>query len=127
RGRVVIGPVPPRNPRARAHGEALLPALGRCWVLPRAPAGAMMAPFMPVLVALPRAEGEITITDAQADLLCPISAATIDRMLKGERANMTLRGRSRTKPGRLLKHQIPLRTFADWNDAEPGFVEIDLD
>ena len=39
---------------------------------------------------------------------------------------MTLRGRSRTKPGSLLKDQIPIRTFADWNDAEPGFVEIDL-
>ena len=39
---------------------------------------------------------------------------------------MTLRGRSRTKPGSLLKHQIPIRTFADWDDAEPGFVEIDL-
>ncbi len=39
---------------------------------------------------------------------------------------MILRGRSRTKPGSLLKDQIPIRTFADWNDATPGFVEIDL-
>jgi len=123
---LVIKPVRPRKPRARTYGEELLPALVRCWVLLRAPAGKIMAPFMPVLVPLLRAEGEITLTDAQADLLCGISAATIDRMLKGERANMTLRGRSRTKPGSLLKHQIPIRTFADWNDAEPGFVEIDL-
>src|SRR5699024_4552786 len=122
---LVIKPVRPRKPRARTYGEELLPALVRCWVLLRAPAGKIMAPFMPVLVPLLRAEGEITLTDAQADLLCGISAATIDRMLKGERANMTLRGRSRTKPGSLLKHQIPIRTFADWNDAEPGFVEID--
>jgi hypothetical protein len=33
---------------------------------------------------------------------------------------------STTKPGTLLKHAIPVRTFADWDDARPGFVEIDL-
>src|SRR5947199_207539 len=31
-----------------------------------------------------------------------------------------------TKPGSLLKHQIPIRTFADWDDARPGFLEVDL-
>ena len=81
---------------------------------------------MPVLVPLLRAEGELDLTDTQADLLAGISAATIDRMLADERRRMTLRGRSRTKPGPLLKDQIPIRTFADWNDATPGFVEIDL-
>src|SRR5213076_1240930 len=28
--------------------------------------------------------------------------------------------------GRLLKQQIPVRTFADWNDVRPGFLEADL-
>ena len=37
-----------------------------------------------------------------------------------------LRGRCTTKPGSLLKSQIPVRTWADWDDARPGFVEIDL-
>lgn len=116
----------PRKPRPRVYGDDLLPALIRCWVLLRAPAGKILAPFMPVLVPLLRTEGEIVLTDAQAEQLAGISAATIDRMLAGERQRMTLRGRSRTKPGSLLKHQIPIRTFADWDDAAPGFVEIDL-
>src|SRR5262249_24761648 len=34
--------------------------------------------------------------------------------------------RSTTQPGGWLKHQIPVRTFADWDDARPGFLEIDL-
>lgn len=123
---LVIREVKPRKPRARVYGDDLLPALIRCWVLLRAPAGKIMAPFMGVLVPLLRAEGEINLTDDQAELLSGISAATIDRMLAGERQRMRLRGRSRTKPGSLLKHQIPIRTFADWNDAQPGFVEIDL-
>jgi len=37
-----------------------------------------------------------------------------------------LRQRSHTKPGTLLKHQIPIRTFAEWDEAQPGFAEIDL-
>lgn len=123
---LVIRQVRPRKPRPRVYGDDLLPALIRCWVLLRAPAGKIMAPFMPVLVPLLRAEGEIDLSDEQAELLSRVSAATIDRMLAGERQRMTLRGRSRTKPGSLLKHQIPIRTFADWDDATPGFVEIDL-
>ena len=51
--------------------------------------------------------------------LLTISAATIDRLLAAE-------GHSRTKPGTLLKHQVPIRTFADWDEQEPGFSEIDL-
>jgi len=38
---------------------------------------------------------------------------------------MTLRGRSHTKPVSLLKSQIPIRTWAQWDDSVPGFVEID--
>jgi hypothetical protein len=37
-----------------------------------------------------------------------------------------LKGRSHTKPGTLLKNQIPIRTFSEWEDRRPGFVEIDL-
>lgn len=39
---------------------------------------------------------------------------------------MALKGRSGTKPGSLLKSQIPILTWADWNERAPGFVEIDL-
>ena len=36
------------------------------------------------------------------------------------------RGISTTRRGTLLKHQVPVRTYADWADTEPGFVEADL-
>jgi len=55
--------------------------------------------------------------------MCP---ATIDRLLKPARRGMTPHGRSTTKPGTLLKKSIPIRTWADWDDLKPGFVEIDL-
>ena len=55
-----------------------------------------------------------------------MSPATIDRRLAGLRRLLMARGRSHTKPGTLLKSQIPIRTWSEWDDATPGFVEIDL-
>jgi hypothetical protein len=103
-----------------------MPALVTCWATLRAPAGKLLAPMLPVLVPMLRRDGEIMLTDEQAALLSRMSAATIDRKLAGERARMLPRGRSHTKPGSLLKSQIPIRTWAEWDDAVPGFVEIDL-
>jgi hypothetical protein len=47
-------------------------------------------------------------------------------MLAPERARLRVKGRSGTKPGSILKRQIPIRTFAEWDEALPGFCEIDL-
>ena len=58
--------------------------------------------------------------------LLKMGASTMDRRLGPARASMSVRGRSHTKPGSLLKDAIPIRTWAAWNDAAPGFVEIDL-
>ncbi|HEY6804207.1 MAG TPA: hypothetical protein VI306_11545 [Pyrinomonadaceae bacterium] len=58
--------------------------------------------------------------------LLKISAASIDRLLAPERRKLALRGRAGTKPGTLLKKQIPIHTFADWDEQLPGFAEIDL-
>jgi len=121
-----VRPVHPRAPRTPVYGSALMPALITCWATLRAPAGKLLAPMLPVLVPLLRRDGDLDLTDAQAGLLKRMSAATIDRKLASERAKMLPRGRSHTKPGSLLKSQIPIRTWAQWDDAVPGFVEIDL-
>ena len=85
-----------------------------------------MAPFLSEIVGRLRAFGELDVPDATAAKLCAMSAATIDRRLAGERKRLELRGRSGTKPGSLLKSQISIRTWADWDEKAPGFVEIDL-
>jgi hypothetical protein len=54
-----------------------------------------------------------------------ISPASIDR-LRARYGPPRPKSRHRTKPGTLLKHQIPIRTWADWNEDQPGFVEMDL-
>ena len=101
-------------------------ALTVCWTVLGMPAGKRLAPMLGELVAVLRHFGELVIDEGTAALLVSMSAATIDRRLAGERAKYRLKGRVCTKPGSLLKSQIPVRTWADWDDARPGFVEIDL-
>ncbi len=69
---------------------------------------------------------ELTLDAPTRALLLSLSPATADRLLAPTRRALLPRGRTTTKPGSLLKHQIPIRTFADWDDDRPGFLEIDL-
>ncbi|WP_310962796.1 hypothetical protein [Nocardioides terrisoli] len=96
-----------RAPRAPTYGPRVMVALIKCWAVLRAPAGKRLAPMLPVLVPMLSGDGELDLTDAEAELLSKMSAATIDRRL-GERARLMPRGRSHTKPGSLLKSQIPI-------------------
>jgi hypothetical protein len=117
---------PRRSPRPPVYGPDVVAALTVCWLVLGMPAGKRLAPVLTELVAVLRQFGELVIDDDTAALLVSMSAATIDRRLAGERAKRQLKGRRATKPGSLLRSQIPIRTWADWDDAKPGFVEIDL-
>ncbi|MBI2442556.1 MAG: transposase [Candidatus Levybacteria bacterium] len=99
--------------------------LRKLWAISNYACGQRLAPMIPSYLAALRRHKELTVTKEERKLLCSISHATIDRLLKHERKRINLKGRSRTKPGTLLKHQIPIRTFADWNEKQPGFLEID--
>jgi hypothetical protein len=117
---------PRRSPRPPVYGPEVIAALTACWLVLGMPAGKRLAPMLNELVAVLQHFGELVIDDDTAELLVSMSAATIDRRLAGERAKRQLKGRRATKPGSLLRTQIPIRTWADWDDAKPGFVEIDL-
>jgi len=58
--------------------------------------------------------------------LCRMSPSTIDRLLHPWHRLGGRRPFTTTRPGSLLKNSIPIRTFADWQDNRPGFLEIDL-
>jgi hypothetical protein len=120
------GTPPARAPRARIYGEDVAEPLRMIWATLNGPSGKRLAPFMAEIVEALERHGEIELTSAVRDKLLVISAATIDRLLAPERARLQIKGRSGTKPGTLLKRQIPIRTFADWDDLAPGFCEVDL-
>jgi hypothetical protein len=117
--------VAPRSPQPLKYGPDVIAALTICWRVLGMPAGKRLAPMLGELVAVLRHFGELVIDEDTAALLVSMSAATIDRRLASERAKYRLKGRCTTKPGSLLKSQIPVRTWSDWDDARPGFVEID--
>lgn len=123
---LVLKAVKPRSPRPPVYGEPVMEAVRFCWAVQGTPCGRLLAAALPDLVPRMRRLGELDIDDVTAALLLRIAPATIDRRLKADRAKLDPRGRSHTKPGTLLKDSIPMRTWAEWNDAVPGFVEIDL-
>ncbi len=70
--------------------------------------------------------GKITLSNEDRKRFLGMSPATMDRLMKKYRKRPLLKGRSYTKPGTLLKSQIPIRTFSEWNENKVGFFEIDL-
>ena len=126
RGALKLKIVKARAPRGPTYGPRVIVALIKCWAVLRAPAGKRLAPMLATLVPILRRDGELDLTDDEAALLVKMSAATIDRRLAAERVKLMPRGRSHTKPGSLLKSQIPIQTWTEWDDAVSGFVEIDL-
>jgi hypothetical protein len=112
--------------RARRYDEKVVTALLKLWRMMDYICGKRLQPILPELVTVLERHNEFSCDRETRTKLLGISAATIDRLLKPARRQHELRGRSGTKPGTLLKKQIPIRTFAEWDDQRPGFVEIDL-
>ena len=85
-----------------------------------------LKPALAVAVASLCQAGQLSLSETDRQRLLKISPATIDRLLTRYRHRGKRKSRSYTKPGTLLKTQIPIRTFADWNENQVGFEEIDL-
>jgi hypothetical protein len=127
------GNAPPGRPRA-CRGQGRRPvytndvrkALLKIWAILDCPCGKRLIAVLPETVRVLEKFGEMKLSGEVREKLLSVSASTADRLLAGERRKMELKSRSKTKPGSLLKHQIKVRTFADWDDARAGFLEIDL-
>jgi len=85
-----------------------------------------LQPFLPEMIRVLRQHGEQQLDASKEAQLCRISPSTIDRLLRPCRKLGGRRGLTTTRPGSLLKSSIPIRTFADWQENKPGFMEIDL-
>jgi hypothetical protein len=106
------------------QGEVVI-ALIKIWAICDQICSKRLHPFLPEIVEVLERQGELVLSPETKQSLLKMSRATIDRCLRPER-HRPRRGLSTTKPGTLLKQAIPIRTFTEWDDARPGFVEIDL-
>jgi hypothetical protein len=119
---------PGRRPvgRPRRYGAAVAEVAAVVWEAAGQIGAQRLHPFVRELLGRLMAFGEVHATPATAALLGQASLATLERLLAPARAHRPRRGAGATRPGTWLKHQIPIRTFAEWDDAEPGFLEVDL-
>ena len=115
----------PQPSRRRKYDEQVRQALTQLWNVANQICSKRLVPFLPDLIESMRRHGHLSLPKEVHSKLLTISPATMDRLLKPERAKLhkTL---SATRPGSLLKKQIRVRTFADWDEGLPGFFEADL-
>jgi hypothetical protein len=129
--RLLNRPLPPpastiKRPRARKYGATVHEALLVTWRAANCICAKRLVPFLAELVPLLEGHGHLDISSETRTKLLAISAATADRLLRSDRAACGVKGMSTTKAGSLLKKQIPLRTFTEWQDSVVGFFEVDL-
>ena len=121
-----LGKKLPRRGRGPTYDAQTVKALVQVWRIMDYICGKRLAPVLGEIVERLLRHNELRCDAASSKKLVRMSAATIDRLLRPERAKYQLKGRSHTRPGTLLKHQIPMRTFNEWDEAQPGFLEMDL-
>lgn len=126
--RTLIGDVSKRVRKKRepVYGPEVVQALKVVWMNLDFVCGKRLKAALTETVSVMKKWNEINVSDQTKGKLERISAATIDRLLAPERKRLELKSRSGTKPGTLLKHQVEVRTFAQWDESKPGFVEVDL-
>ena len=109
----------------RLYRGEVVQALEQIWEIYGQICSKRLQPFLPEAIRILERCQEIELSEATKELLVKISSASIDRCL-GPIRLQTPHGLSTTKPGSLLKKLIPVRTFTEWDQERPGFLEIDL-
>ncbi|MGH7394521.1 MAG: integrase catalytic domain-containing protein [Candidatus Methylomirabilales bacterium] len=116
----------PRSGRPRVYGSAVAAAAQLLSEATGHIGPQRWHPFLPELLDRLTQSGDLLVPPDLDKQLRQVSPATLARLLAPFRTTLPPRGLTTTRPGAWLKHQIPVRTFAEWTDAQPGFLELDL-
>lgn len=117
-------PAPARK-RRRKYGLVVEQSFLNLWRVSGGLCPKRLVPFLPdLLISLERFD-EIALLPADRELLLEMSISTAERIL-ARALRSRERGISTTLPGTLLRQQIPIRTYEEWSENAPGFMEIDL-
>ena len=114
------------RPSRRLYDEAVREALIVLWEASDRICGKRLKALIPTLVPAMERHGHLDLAPEVRAALLAVSAATIDRVLRPQRERTGTDTRRRGPP-LALRRSIPVRTFSDWKDPAPGFVEVDLD
>lgn len=118
----------PKASRSRKvrYGSEIEAILALLWEAAGRICAKRLVPFLPELIEVMERHGHLALSEETRGQLRSISAATVDRILARVRRAERARGLSTTRSGSLLKKHVSVRTFADWDDLRPGFIEADL-
>lgn len=115
-----------RKGRNKKYDKTVLDPLIKIWKIMGFICGKRLKAVINFVILNLKTNGHLRITREVERKLHEISPSSIDRLLKPERKRLELKGRNGTKPGTLLKQQIAVRTWAEWDENSPGYMEIDL-
>jgi len=113
-----------RKTRKEVYGKHFVVVLKKIWEIMDCPCGARLKPVLSEMVDKLIACGELALSEEMKRKLETVSIWTIDTKLKRSREQIRRRIQGTTKPGSLLKSQIPIRT-SSWEESHPGFCELD--
>ena len=113
------------RPLRRIYGAAEREALIVLWEASDRVCGKRLKAIIPTLVEAMERHGHLALAAEVRTALLKMSAATIDRALQAQRERCSPR-RRRAGAISTIRRSIPVRTFSDWRDPPPGFVEADL-
>jgi len=113
------------RPKRRIYDDEVRGALVLLWEASDRVCGKRLKPLIPILVEAMERHGHLKLAPDAGSRLLAMSPATIDRALRDVREKA---GRTRRRPAAssAIRRSIPVRTFSDWQDPPPGFVEADL-
>jgi hypothetical protein len=115
-----------RGARTRRYGPEFQRALLVAWEASGYVCSERLQPFLPELVSLLEQHQHLSVDDATRDLLLQASVSTVERTLAPKRKGLVGRRMAQTKPGTLLRRQIPA-LVGPWKAEDvPGYLEIDL-
>ena len=112
------------SPGRRVYDEAVREALVVLWEAADRICGKRLKAIVPALMESMERHGHLELDGEVRERVESASAATIDRLLAPVRREAGSRRRRRVR-GK-LKARVPVRTFADWDEPPPGFLEIDF-
>jgi hypothetical protein len=108
----------------RTYDEAVRQAVVVLWEAADRICGKRLKAVLPGLVAALERNGHLKLDPVVRQRLLAASPATIDRLLAPVRGAAT--GRRKRNTATKQSKQVPIRTFADWNEPPPGYLEIDF-
>lgn len=117
-------PKPKKKGKPSVYNKpSVIEPLKRIWLVANLPCSKRLKAIIPLwLAAYAKEYGGLSLEVVKA--LRKISPASIDRLLEPTRVKYRGRGRTTTKPGTLLRKQIPIKTN-QWDESRPGFLEAD--